>query len=84
MPNGDLIFHRTTTNDDWTRAHSTWVYVRGTKAHTFRLTYALYSGAELRALLNEAGFGTVRLYGNLKGAPYNHQAKRLVAVAEKR
>ncbi|MCG8606736.1 hypothetical protein MJD09_17350 [bacterium] len=25
----------------------------------------------------------MRIYGDLKGAPYNHQAKRLVAVGEK-
>ncbi len=83
MPNGDLIFHRTRTNDDWTRAHSTWVYVHGERAHTFALTYNLYSGAELRALLRKAGFSDVQVYGDLKGAPYNHKAKRLVAVAGK-
>ncbi|MCG8606735.1 hypothetical protein MJD09_17345 [bacterium] len=41
MPNGDLIFHRTITNDDWTGARSTWVYIKGEAAHTFRVTYAL-------------------------------------------
>lgn len=83
MPNGDLIFHRITTNDDWTSTHSTWVYVQGERAHTFELTYNLYSGAELRVLLRKAGFSDVQVYGDLKGAPYNHKAKRLVAVAGK-
>lgn len=83
MPNGDLIFQRTATNDDWTSSNSTWVYVQGEHAQTYHMNYNLYSGAELRELLRKAGFRNVRVYGNLKGAPYNHNAKRLVLVAEK-
>jgi hypothetical protein len=45
--------------------------------------YNLYSGAELRELLRKVGFCNVRVYGDLKGSPYNHNAKRLVLVAEK-
>ncbi len=83
MPGGDLVFQRTTTNDDWTRANSTWVHVSGERARTFHLTYNLYSGAELRELLRKGGFAEVRLYGGLQGCPYNQRAKRLVAVASK-
>ena len=83
LPNGDLIFQRTGINDDWTSSHLNWVYVQGEQAHTFQMAYNLYSGAELRALLKKAGFSSVRIYGDFKGAPYNHKAKRLVAVAEK-
>ena len=84
MPNGDLIFQRTRTTDDWTSSISTWVYVRGEHARTYQVTYNLYSAAELRELLRKAGFCEVRVYGDLKGNPYNHDARRLVVVAEKR
>ena len=50
---------------------------------SFLISFNLYSGAELRALLRKAGFSDVHVYGDLKGAPYNHKAKRLVAVAGK-
>jgi len=83
MPNGDLIFQRTRTNDDWTSSISTWVYVQGVHAHTYQITYNLYSAVELRELLKNAGFRNVQIYGDLKGIPYNHNAKRLVIVAEK-
>jgi SAM-dependent methyltransferase len=83
MPNGDLIFHRTEINDDWTRSISEWVYVKGEKAHKFKMEFNLYSGSELRALLKKAGFSQVRIYGDLKGSAYNHNAKRLVILAEK-
>jgi hypothetical protein len=83
MPNGDLIFQRTQTNDDWTSSTSTWVYVHGEHARTYQVIYNLYSGAELRGLVRNAGFHNFRIYGDLKGAPYNQDAKRLVLVAEK-
>ena len=83
MPNGDLIFQRTKTNDDWTRSITTWVYVRGQQVETWEVSLNLYSGAELRNLLKSVGFKEVRLYGHLKGSPYNHSAERLIAVDKK-
>ena len=84
MANGDLVFQGTQNNDGWTRAITTWVYVQGNRADSFEVTINLYSGAEVRNLLREAGFSNVRLYGDLKGAPYDHNANRLIVVAEKR
>ena len=83
MPNGDLVFQRTRNNEDWTRAITTWICVHDDRADSFEITLNLYSGAELRNLLRKAGFRKARLYGNLKGSPYDHNASRLVALAEK-
>lgn len=83
MSNGDRIFQRTEVNDDWTSTESEWVYIQGDKAHTFKLELNLYSGAELRELLYQAGFSDVNVYGDLKGSPYNQNAKRLVVLAQK-
>lgn len=41
----------------------------------------LYSATELRAVLLEAGFSDVYLYGSLEGTPYDHRAASLVALA---
>lgn len=81
MPSGDLVIHRTRTVDDWTRTATTWVLVRGDVAHRFEVLYNLYSGAEMRSLLEAAGFADVTLYGCLDGSPYDHKAERLIAVA---
>lgn len=83
MSNGDIIFHRSKVNKDWTRSDADWVYVSGKKAYKFQMSVNLYSGAELRTLLQKAGFSAVKVYGDLKGGPYDHNAKRLVVVAEK-
>ena len=83
MPNGDFIFHRTEVNDDWTRAMSDWVYLQDSHAHKFKMEFNLYSGAELRQMLENTGFTNVRVYGDLKGCAYNQNAKRLVILALK-
>ena len=43
----------------------------------------IFSAQELRDRLGWAGFGDIRLYGNLDGSPYGVQATRLVAVARR-
>ena len=83
MPGGDLIFHRSEVNGDWTRSNAEWVYIREGKAHRFEMSVNLYCGAELRSLLRKAGFSRVKLFGDLKGGAYNQSAKRLVVLAEK-
>ena len=83
LPNGDIIIDRSKVRDGWTSVDMEWIYIKGGKSFSFKLNYNLYSGAELRALMNKAGFKNVRLYGDLKGIPYDKNAKRLVAVAEK-
>jgi hypothetical protein len=35
------------------------------------------------ALLKDCGFKSVKIFGDLAGADYDHNAKRLIAVAKK-
>jgi hypothetical protein len=49
----------------------------------FTLSHRLYSAAELMRLLRECGFASVDAYGDLAGAPYDHEASRLVVVGRK-
>src|SRR5690606_42056388 len=53
------------------------------KAERFRFEHTLYSGQELRELMNWAGLADVSLYGGLDGRPYGPGAERLVAVGRK-
>ncbi len=58
-----------------------WILVRDGAPKTFNFGLRLYSGAELKASLRQAGFSDVVLYGDLDESPYDLDAKRLVAVA---
>ena len=53
------------------------------KIEEFKIALRLYSAVELTTLLSNCGFNTIEVYGDLGGVPYDHKAKRLVAVAQK-
>jgi SAM-dependent methyltransferase len=83
---GELFLEERKVARDWEWLESRWVVVSPGKAEVdarreFRVRHRLYSGAELRAKLLEAGFARVDLYGSFDGAPYDRAARRLVAVA---
>ena len=60
-----------------------WILIKDDKRFEFAVTHWLYSGAELAAMLEESGFKSVDLYGDLEGSPYDQAARRLIAVARK-
>ena len=84
VPDG-LVVHRHRIVDDWSRISNEWILLQrdGSPPRTFRFSHWLYSARELRDMLMRAGFGEVAVYGNLAGAPYDHQAARLVVVARR-
>ena len=69
---------------DWTWMENRWILLKDGKIHESRFSHRPYSAAELTALLSDCGFNSIRAYGDLAGAPYDHQAKRLVVTAQKR
>lgn len=80
LPGGQVFVLNTHVLPNWSRVHNDALLVRpdGTAARaTFELN--LYSGIELVALLANAGFTDVELFGDFAGAPYDARARRLVA-----
>ncbi|HVT10803.1 MAG TPA: class I SAM-dependent methyltransferase [Fimbriimonadaceae bacterium] len=43
----------------------------------------LYAATEMKALLHQAGFSSVRFFGSLEGLPYDQTALRMIVVARK-
>ena len=80
---GALLVQRHRVVGDWSRVHNEWTVVRDGRARTFEFLLRIYSGPELEAALGAAGFTSVRLYGALDGRPYDLEAERLVAVAQR-
>lgn len=67
----------------WEHIDNRWLLLDASGIREFRWTIRLYSGKELDRLLRQAGFTQVTLHGDLSGAPYNDEARRLVIVAVK-
>ena len=57
--------------------------IDGMKRTEGLVTHRLYSATELGRLLTEAGFEIADFYGGLDGSPYDHRARRMVAVARR-
>jgi SAM-dependent methyltransferase len=60
-----------------------WTMLDGALRKEFHVTHRLYSEAEITSLLTECGFAAVDVCGDFSGAPYDHDADRLVVVAHK-
>jgi SAM-dependent methyltransferase len=76
-----LTDHRVHSGWDW--IENRWIVIKGAERKELNFSLRLYSAVELGAVLRQAGFETVEFFGNLAGAPYDHLAERLVAVASK-
>jgi SAM-dependent methyltransferase len=83
MEDGSLLVQRPEVFEDWTRLRNEWIIIKGERARTFRFDLTVYSGQELRELLERAGFVDINLYGSFKGAPYDSEAQRLIAKASR-
>jgi len=83
LPDGATLVQRHEIFDDWTRARNEWLLIRQDRVKRFTFHHTVYSGQELRDRMEEAGFISVKLYGNLDGEEYGPNAQRLIAVGLK-
>jgi len=82
-PSGEIHVSHYDVFPGWGRIRVQWLLVEGERARTFAFEHNLYSGQELAALLERAGFTDVQIFGSLEGTPYDAAATRLVARARK-
>lgn len=67
----------------WERMETRWIAIRDAGRIEHTVSIRSYSAVELSALLRTCGFPEVRVYGALRGAPYDQTAERLVVVGRK-
>jgi SAM-dependent methyltransferase len=80
---GTLFLQEHSIERGWSWIGNRWILVRNGEVKERRFGHRLYSAVELADLLASAGFAEVETYGDLGGEPYDHAARRLVAVARK-
>jgi len=67
----------------WSWMQNTWTRVSDGAVETFDFGHRLFSAVELSSMAKGAGFSDTIAYGDLEGAPYDEEAKRLVLLARK-
>ena len=80
---GALFIQRHEIFDGWGRIRNEWILIKGEKAKSFKFHHTLYSGQELKSLIEKAGFEEIKLFGDLDGNEYGPEASRLIVVARK-
>jgi SAM-dependent methyltransferase len=78
---GEIFVDRAEILPGWTKVRIHWLLIKGERARRFGFDLNLYSGQELSAVLEEAGFTELQIFGSLAGTPYDRSATRLVARA---
>jgi SAM-dependent methyltransferase len=66
--------------DSWAGLRNRWILLKDGKRIERSFVQRLYSATELRSLLLTAGFGSVELYGDWDGSPYDQKARMLIAL----
>ena len=69
--------------DSWTFLKNRWIIIKDGQRVEKIFTQRLYSASELRAILQEAGFNKVEIYGDWDESPYDYKANKLIAVCRK-
>ncbi len=82
-PHGFMMEEREAI-ENWSKMHNKWIFIeRDGTVHRFDVIHWIYSGAEIKKMLEKVGFSDIRIYGGLDGRPYDNEAARLVVVATK-
>ncbi|WP_395373174.1 class I SAM-dependent methyltransferase [Marinicella sp. W31] len=81
--NGDIRVERPLLTDEMQVFSNEWILIRGDQAYRKQYQHYVYSGVELRQMLKQAGFSSVKLYGSFDADPYDMESERLIAVAQK-
>jgi SAM-dependent methyltransferase len=82
-PDGTLLLMEHRLRSGWEWMEDRCILIKDATRRELNFSYRVYSAAELGAVLREGGFKAVEFFGNLAGAPYDHEAERLVALATK-
>ena len=81
--NGMLFLQEHKVSRNWSRRENRWIMVRDGELYEYKVSHWVYSASELTDMLKDSGFCSVDIYGDLECASYDHNARRLVVIAQK-
>jgi SAM-dependent methyltransferase len=81
--NGVMFLEERKLSQAWSWIDSRWIMIKGARRKEFAVSHRLYSAKELTDLLQACGFESVNVFGDLNGADYDQNARRLIVIAKK-
>ncbi len=67
----------------WRGIDNKWSLIKNGVTRQFEYSLRLFTAVELADLVESVGFTDVEVYGGMDGAPFDHEAERLVLLARK-
>lgn len=80
---GMILLEERRLFNDWAQIECRWIVLEGQTRHEHVFRHWLYSAAEIKEIFRQTGFRDVAVFGNLNGEPYDQNATRLIAMAQK-
>jgi len=80
---GVFLLQERNVERDWSWMNNRWILVKDGKIIEYNITHRIYSASELSKLITDCGFTDIKVFGDLKGGPYDNKARRLVVVGNK-
>jgi SAM-dependent methyltransferase len=81
---GDLLILSENRYDPWESClNIDYTFVRGSTIETRPAASYVFTSAELRRMLDAAGFNTLSFHGGMTGEPYQLGSPRLIAIAQR-
>jgi SAM-dependent methyltransferase len=80
---GRILLQQSQLSNDWSWIDNRWILLEDGRQKEFCFGHRVYSAVELTGLLKRCGFSEVKVFGELTGAAYDHQAKGLIVVGMK-
>jgi SAM-dependent methyltransferase len=77
---GNFLLQERNIEKDWSWMNNRWILIKDGQSLEYRVNHRVYSASELSELITDCDFKDVRVYGDLKGSPYDNKARRLVVV----
>jgi len=82
---GDLMILSENRYDPWESClHIDYTFVRGSTIETRPTRSYVFTSAELRRMLDAAGFDTLSFHAGMSGEPYQLASPRLIIIAQRR
>ena len=82
---GQTVLTQFSVEGAWEGLRSKWILIDNETGKRFEHEFVqrLYSGAELKKMMIQAGFSSAEVYGDFDFSPYDQNARTMVVVAKK-
>lgn len=78
-----FVLEQRSVEKDWSWMKVRRILITDEGQKEYNISHRIYSAKELKDMLKQVGFSSIKVYGSFDGEPYKEEADRLVVLAKK-